>query len=136
MLPCEHVHRQRRTAFTLVELLVVIGIIAILISVLLPALSKARSRAQTISCAANLRSIFQACRNYSVEYRDSCPWGFVFNKQSATGRPTGGDSSYITWFSSCDKYMTAKATVTIPLDYNTGYFDGGTTRKFNAAFRC
>jgi prepilin-type processing-associated H-X9-DG protein/prepilin-type N-terminal cleavage/methylation domain-containing protein len=138
MLPFEHVHRhpQRRAAFTLVELLVVIGIIAILISVLLPALSKARQRAQTVSCASNLRQIFQACRNYSVEYKDSCPWGFVFNRQGPTGRPVGGDSSYITWFSSCDKYMTAKSGIQIPLDYNTGFFDGGTTRKFNPAFRC
>ena len=76
-----------RAGFTLVELLVVIGIIAVLISVLLPALSKARGRAQTVACQSNLRQITQACVNYTVEYKGSYPYGFVFNKfNPTTGR--------------------------------------------------
>jgi len=123
--------------FTLVELLVVIGIIAVLIGVLLPVLSKARGRAETISCQANLRSITQACIQYTVEYRGSYPWGVAWNRNTPIGRPYPEPITlYITWFSSCDKYMSPHASELIPLDANSGYYDGATRRVFSKSFKC
>ena len=64
---------RRRHAFTLVELLVVIGIIALLISMLLPALNRARESAKTVQCSSNLRQIGIAMRMYSEANKNVVP---------------------------------------------------------------
>jgi len=64
---------RRKRGFTLVELLVVIGIIAVLIGVLLPALARARESSIRIKCASNLRQIGIAAMNYAAENKGSLP---------------------------------------------------------------
>jgi type II secretory pathway pseudopilin PulG len=67
--------RNSFAAFTLVELLVVIGIIALLIAMLLPALNRAREQAQRTQCLSNLRQTHLTVLLYATTYKDAVPLG-------------------------------------------------------------
>jgi len=79
-MPCRHFRRQR--GFTLVELLVVIGIIAVLISLLLPSLNKAREAAKRTMCLSNLHQIHLMLVMYANANKDQVPLGY-----SGSGTP-------------------------------------------------
>lgn len=85
--------RTHRHAFTLVELLVVIGIIALLVAILLPALQKARQAAQTVSCLSNLRQSYLAISMYAGEHND---WVPAYGRLPKPAGASGGDR-YFSW---------------------------------------
>ena len=90
--------RVNRSGFTLVELLVVIGIIAVLISMLLPALNKAREQARRVACASNMRQIGMATLQYAAANRNKLPapaWGGTYSATPAPWQENYND--YIYW---------------------------------------
>jgi prepilin-type N-terminal cleavage/methylation domain-containing protein/prepilin-type processing-associated H-X9-DG protein len=94
--------RQTRHAFTLVELLVVIGIIALLIAILLPALGRARDSAYKIKCGSNLHAIGQGFANYIANNHGVIPPSNYYQQLSisadgTTQLPLKASYGYVHW---------------------------------------
>jgi prepilin-type N-terminal cleavage/methylation domain-containing protein len=86
----------RRGGFTLVELLVVIGIIALLLSILLPALQKARAAANAVKCQANLRSLMTAFTLFAMDHKQHLP-GTTATYTARENLPPNTNHDYEDW---------------------------------------
>ena len=101
--------RNRIRAFTLVELLVVIGIIAALIGILLPVLSGVSARGRDIKCQSNIRQIVTALITYAQEHKGSYPYGFIHSNADHNNN-WNGSGAFFCWASQVGKYTVKGAS--------------------------
>lgn len=123
-----HSSRRSRAGFTLVELLVVIGIIALLISVLLPALQSARRQANNVKCLSSLRQIGQAFEMYANEYKGY--WPSVRDRQQALTPAPKQFTNQHDWKDLIARYLMKG------VDLSNGFADIAKLRRDNPLWGC
>lgn len=120
----------RRRAFTLIELLVVLAIIAILASLLLPALSRARDRGQTVACLNNTRQLALAWLLYADDHNDRLP----YNLGGDASRTTVAQRTDLNWVNNILNWeLDSDNTNTLSL---TGAGLGVYANRMASLYRC
>jgi prepilin-type N-terminal cleavage/methylation domain-containing protein/prepilin-type processing-associated H-X9-DG protein len=137
MLPLSRSHRPAKTsqhAFTLVELLVVIGIIAVLVGILLPTLQKARKSARTVTCQSNVRQLVMGAIQYYTEnkYR----WSPYYDGGGTPASTPGPNMFQIEWMQQVAKPQQWNKVRLCPeaIESNPAFAPG--TNQAGAAFHC
>src|SRR5690606_17549096 len=103
--------RPRGAGFTLVELLVVVGIIAVLLGLLLPALGRARAAADATACLANLRNMALAAQMYAHDNQ-----GYLV--QAGLGHDGAHSHDEVAWFATLQPYYQNKLVARCPADHS------------------
>jgi prepilin-type N-terminal cleavage/methylation domain-containing protein len=102
---------QREAAFTLIELLVVIAIIALLASLLLPALSRAKDQGKDVACINNLRQVGLGIRLWASDQRDQYPWNVPVIDGGAQG-----SADWTDYLRACSNQMVNTKILVCPKD--------------------
>src|SRR5262245_55345399 len=111
----QHIKKPNSGGFTLVELLVVIGIIAVLISILLPALSSARRQANSVKCQSDLKQIGQGFVLYASDYKGV--WPVAVHAKGTADPEYPMPNNELRWYDRIAKYITGKRGANEMVDY-------------------
>jgi prepilin-type processing-associated H-X9-DG protein/prepilin-type N-terminal cleavage/methylation domain-containing protein len=130
-----------RRAFTLVELLVVIGIIAVLVGLLLPALNRARASAESVKCLSNLHQLGIATAQYEANAKGYLPYPVATLTGDNKNVVTGNACENMLWFNVLDQYLQStrvirNASGAIINGISTGNGAGDDVRHYSAVKEC
>jgi prepilin-type processing-associated H-X9-DG protein/prepilin-type N-terminal cleavage/methylation domain-containing protein len=119
----------RRHGFSLLELLVVFAIAGIAVGVIVPTVSRLRSRSRGISCEANLQRIAQGVLSYCADNNGWMPYGQYYqHSDPVTWEDAGTDGKFICWISLINSYLGGTGDIVVdPVDVGQG---------LSAAFQC